>query len=246
MKRPLLQTNKATVPVLRTNALVPRRDSTDLAEPIAIVAPWSKLSALPDSPYPTFGEGTRPSYQAIVSPMPLLLDSLAGSIASVPAFVCEDRDIDEFAPAGRSQMPSCSSSGSSYSDGDGRCYSSRPTPSELSINAPNCSDDEENDDYHPLSVTAGHDKRKTNRPANCSPVCVYKNWSARERYAANGPLNTPDSSSVDLWEQNLRQTQPAPTPSFLSASAHTRSMAATQRYSNGYMKVPDEEKISSV
>lgn len=129
-KRPFLTPPKEPATM---NVLIPRRDSKDFAEPIVV----AQYQLVPNSPLEgdvTLGLANPP---ALISPMPLLLDNLAVGVASVPACLCEEEEIRDNA----------SLEGTDISDvafGNERCRSSRPTPSELSINAPDCREDDTN------------------------------------------------------------------------------------------------------
>uniref|UniRef100_A0A5K3FCY7 Uncharacterized protein n=1 Tax=Mesocestoides corti TaxID=53468 RepID=A0A5K3FCY7_MESCO len=165
------------------------------------------------------GGAKLPSYQVIVSPLPLLLDNLAVSITSVPACLCEEAEEKEFTDA------LTDSSSSVYSNG--RCYSNRPTPSDLSINAPNCKDDD--GDSTNLYFYQNRIREHTDN--------VSQNWRMTED----------TDSNIDLWEQ----VKPLEEGSIYPRGAVERTPRPSQFCGLGYGMFhingkPDEEKISSV
>ena len=171
----LMEVSKRSISTLSretttVNALIPRRDSKDL-----VPRPQTSSAVLPDGDRQTTTTKL-PAYQAIVSPMPLLLDNLAVSITSVPTCLCEeDSDGAELSGGGTETFASSSASG------NGRCYSCRPTPSELSINTPDCRDD----DTDSANLYVYH-----NRIA-CAP----------KSSAQNGRIEAETDSITDLWQQ---------------------------------------------
>ena len=110
--------------------------------------------------------------------MPLLLDNLAVSIASVPTCLCDEDD------EGRELSGDATetfASSSAVGDDNNHLYSSRPTPSELSINTPDCRDD----DSDSANLYVYH-----NRIA-CTPGGRVQ----------NGRAEAETDSVVDLWQQ---------------------------------------------
>lgn len=221
-QQPPLMPSKETTTV---NALIPRRDSKDFAEPIVV----ARLQPVPANPMD--GESSlrvpkQPAYQALISPMPLLLDNLAVSIASVPACLCEEEEL-------RSDTSPDETDISDTAFGNERCYSSRPTPSELSINAPDCQEDD----------------------TDSANIYVYHNQASQlmtiSTSIQNGRVsNTERDSIADLWQQvkphgvvdgripsgAVRDHNPRCVPS--SRRPYDIISAASRRL--------DEEKISSV
>ncbi|VUZ53599.1 unnamed protein product, partial [Hymenolepis diminuta] len=221
-QRPPLMPSKETTTI---NALIPRRDSKDFAEPIVV----ARLQPVPANP--TDGESSlrvpkQPAYQALISPMPLLLDNLAVSIASVPACLCEEEELRNDTSPDETDI-------SDTAFGNERCYSSRPTPSELSINAPDCQEDD----------------------TDSANIYVYHNQASQLMTSStsiqNGRVsNTETDSIADLWQQvkpygvvdgripsgAVRDHNPRCVPS--SRRPYDIISAASRRL--------DEEKISSV
>ncbi|KAM7535362.1 hypothetical protein Aperf_G00000099435 [Anoplocephala perfoliata] len=221
-KRPLLTPPKESATV---NVLIPRRDSKTFAEPI-VVAHYQPIPNSPLEDEITLGVTKPPAYQALISPMPLLLDNLAVGITSVPACLCEEEE---------EIQDDASLEGTDISDavfGNERCYSSRPTPSELSINAPDCREDD----------------------TNSANLYVYHNQASQlfdsPPSVQNGRVSSGTDSIGELWQQvrplalgdgrirsgtgsdqNQRYTSPANMPYNIVSVSKNRL---------------DEEKISSV
>lgn len=220
--RPLLGVTKATTTV---NALIPRRNSSDFAEPIIVnrsitrLHPGSTISTDGDNP---MGGSRPPAYQAIVSPMPLLLDNLAVSIASVPACLCDEEE--ESAEA-------TDTSASSIAYGNERCYSGRPTSSEPSINAPDCKDD----DVDSINPYVYHNR------------VMQVTATPTTNVVHNGRFATETDSISDLWQQVKPQgvggvrhcTVVEQNTCFTNATAFPYDVISANRRL-------DEEKISSV
>eukprot|EP00108_Taenia_solium_P010638 TsM_000917200 transcript=TsM_000917200 gene=TsM_000917200 len=220
--RPLLSVTKETTIV---NALIPRRNSSDFAEPIIVNRSVARLQS--GSTIPTDGDnligGSRPpAYQAIVSPMPLLLDNLAVSIASVPACLCDEEE--ESAEA-------TDTSASPVAYGNERCYSGRPTSSEPSINAPDCKDD----DADSINPYVYHNR------------VMQVTVTPTTNVVQNGRFATETDSIGDLWQQVKPQgvgrirhrTVVEQSACFTNATGFPYDVISANRRL-------DEEKISSV
>uniref|UniRef100_A0A0R3T9P4 Uncharacterized protein n=1 Tax=Rodentolepis nana TaxID=102285 RepID=A0A0R3T9P4_RODNA len=208
------------------NVLIPRRDSKDFAEPI-VIARSQTAPADQTNIEGTPGVTKQPIYQALVSPMPLLLDNLAVSIPSVPACLCEEEE---------DLQNDNSPDGTDISDtafGNERCYSSRPTPSELSINAPDC----EEDDTDSANAYVYHNQASQ---LMTSPTSFQ-----------NGRVsNNETGSMVDLWQQvKPHDIADGRIPSGGVRDRNTRHMPPSRRpydIISAASKRLDEEKISSV
>ena len=112
--------------------------------------------------------------------------------------------------------------------GDDRCYSSRPTPSELSINVPDCRDDDT--DSGNTYMFHNHAARTDIPP---------RHVSSNERTSA-----AETDSVVDLWQQVITYKS---TPS-VAPIQNQRLSSKTPIHFNTVKSnnILDEEKISSV
>ena len=209
---------------VHTNTLIPRRDSNTFAEPIVVAQPKADPAGSKESES-TLGVKP-PTYQALVSPMPLLLDNLAVSITSIPTCNCEEDEDVHRVRKGSNDTSNSSSVSSAY--GDDRCYSSRPTPSELSINAPDCRD--EDTDSGNTYMFHNHAARTDIPP---------RHVSSNERTSA-----AETDSVVDLWQQVITYKS---TPS-VAPIQNQRLSSKTPIHFNTVKSnnILDEEKISSV
>ncbi|VDM03307.1 unnamed protein product [Schistocephalus solidus] len=220
--RPLLNSVSETSPT--ANVLIPRRDSSEVCtKSYSATSNVGRSLPVEDSTKP------RLNYQAIVSPMPLLLDSIAGSVASVPAYLYEEETTAD-----------SSSTHSSIS------YSRKPTTSEVSIENPKLDSYSSNEDpfvYHNLAASLTTSPNPLSGKDALSSVSAKAVLSNSMVVKANkeckivgighkGPFMVTNSPPTDLWEQvphSLLGPSPPDRWRILGGSA-----------------LIDEEKISSV
>ncbi|VDN28752.1 unnamed protein product [Dibothriocephalus latus] len=230
------QENSSTRPLLNSvseasptpNVLIPRRDSSEVCPKSYAATPTTSRS-LPDE------DSTKPrlNYQAIVSPMPLLLDNIAGSVASVPAHLYEEE-----------------TTGDSSSTHSSISYSRKPTPSEVSIENPKLDGYSSNEDpfvYHNFAASLSTSPQTPNPRAEKDALTSVSGKAAAMHNSLvikakkeckvvgvghMGPFVVTNFTAPDLWEQ-------APDP-LLGTSPPVRWRML------GGPGLIDEEKISSV
>ncbi|KAL7060180.1 hypothetical protein AAHC03_09599 [Spirometra sp. Aus1] len=223
--RPLLNSLSEASPT--ANVLIPRRDSSDVCS-----KGYVGTSTVGPSLDGQDSNKPRLNYQAIVSPMPLLLDSVAGSVASVPAYLYEEDAAAE-----------SSSTHSSIS------YSRKPTTSEVSIENPKLDGYSSNEDQfvynnfgaslitppqapNPLSDKDALNPVSGKLAMGNSLVIKAKKDCGLIDVGHVSPFTVTNSTTSDLWEQ-------AP-DSLLGPSPPVRWRVLGDSF------LIDEEKISSV